>query len=170
MLKKNNFIIIAITILITFCFVSCDTYVEEQGFGVAFYLMNKDNINSDIIKIHRYENLIDTNQTETIEALEKVVCSLRNDSIDGGKILLKEISKEDGRISFGFSNNKNSKWNTFYIEDLAKEIEAINNGTSKFYIVVNDPDLSGYDELYETKIISCNGCEEIPRIELGRKE
>lgn len=160
MLKKNNFFVFFV-ILFTAFFYSCDTY-ELPSCYVGLTLYNKDNVTSDIIKIHQIEiNNIkykDENKKETVETLENVACSLRNSNILNGDIIAFTKSGFDGNVTFCFSENqKKSKKHDamYYLPDIAEEIDAETNGTSKFYIIINDPDLDGYDENYETIIQTC---------------
>lgn len=170
MLKKNN-LLIAIIIMLTSLIVSCDTYVEGSIYSVTFELRNKDNIESNIIKV-THVNRVYNNVNEEVEFLVNVACSLRNDSINENAILAIRFSNNDGEVSFGFTDNekrKKGRKDCYLVKDLASEHEAKNNGTSKFYIVVNDPELPGYDELYETKIISCNELTGLKKYQLGKK-
>jgi hypothetical protein len=172
MLKKNKILLITVFVLIAILFVSCDTYVEGSIFFDSFELVNDESIESNVIKINHVNRTLN-GKYEEVDFLVNVACSLRNDSIEDGKILATRLSNNDGCVSFGFTDNeKRKRENGHLLKDIGTEIDAQQNGTSKFYIIVNDPELPGYDELYETKTISCNCLANgvCKRYELGRKE
>lgn len=86
-----------------------------------------------------------------------MACSVRNDDISNDWLACTK-SASDGKVSFCFSEDKEKaqKYSTmYYLENLEEEIDAESDGTSKFYIVINNPKLEGYDENFKTIIQTC---------------
>lgn len=159
MLKKNKSITI-LSFFLVLLFFSCDTREKPSCF-VGITLCNKDNIESEIVKINTVEKILISegeSTKSTVQVLENVVCSLRNDTISKGEILAYTKSNSDGKVSFCFSEDRNNSEKNcamYYLLDTAAEVDAQTNGTSKFYIVINDSELDGYDEKYQTLRQTC---------------
>lgn len=129
-------------------------YVEPDAFLYGVTILNKDDVVSDNIKIGET-----TKEEEKISYLYNVVCSLRKDD-DPEKIIAQAVSEQnsEGGISFVFSKSReeNAKYNFeawIYFENKDEyyaERDAQENSTSKYFITINDPGLSGYDPKYET--------------------
>ena len=175
-LKKIVFALVAVVTILVSSIVlfSCDgggVYQKGRGFGVGIYLYDKDNIDSDIIKIRTIE-LTHVTPSETVRVLEGVSCSLRNDEIAKDEILARTKSSCYGHVVLGFSNNEEmaKKYTSiYYLEDLESEIEVQREGTSKFYIIINVPELDGYDEKYETVRQNCSSPDNFIYVKLGKK-
>ena len=153
MLLKNNLRHFLLILFVLFSFCSCTgggTYEAGECIYLCVSVYNKDDVESDIIQTNR----IKLNGTEYI-SLKNVACSLRNDSVSKGEILAYGKTDSSGDITFCFSTNQEKciKFSSmYYLSDaeLEDELEAQQAGTSNFYIIINDPELSGYDEKYET--------------------
>ncbi len=81
-------------------------------------------------------------------------------------------SNDDGRVSFGFVDNKEaeSKYDTYYyLPDFGEQADKACEGTLEFYIVINDPELPGYDDKYATLRQDCK-CSDIYLVYLGKAD
>ena len=80
------------------------------------------------------------------KCLKGIVVCLRNDTISGG-ILREAKSNDTGYAEFVFSNEK-------ICDDIVvtdSELDRISDGTTDYYLVVNDPKSSSYNPEYETR-------------------
>ena len=161
MLKRNNLICLTFLLLSFVVFNSCCNEPKGASFSIGCTLYNRDNITSDKVKINEIEmHWLDSETGETIEniqTLENVPCSLRNDSISDGEILAYRKSRDDGTVSFSFLQKEKEVKNSacYYLADFEQQAIRSSNGTLDFYIVINDPELSGYDDKYETVRLAC---------------
>lgn len=157
MLRRNKFVILFTSLFSALILSSCiggGVYVEPDEFIYGVTILNKDNVNSDNIKIGET-----TKGEEKNSYLYNVVCSLRNNDAPK-KIVVQAVSDlyTEGGISFVFSKarEENGKYNHeawIYFEnedEYYAERDAQENNTSKYFITINDPDLDGYDPKYET--------------------
>lgn len=154
MLRKNNFIVILSVLLCAIGFSSC---CNEPASPSAFYAVEilpkeGESVQSDIIKVADNMTLND----ESWIFLYNVSCSLRNDE-NKEEILATNVTDTwypEATFCFTVKNSKtNTAKNTIYFDDEAKfeeECYARENDTSKYFIIINDPDLAGYDSNYET--------------------
>lgn len=157
-MKKLKKIVMVLVAAVSFF--SCDMN-EKPSCYVGVTLYNKDNIESQIVKINTIEKttvLEGETTNSTVQVLENVVCSLRNDTIAKDEVLACTKSDSEGKVSFCFSEDsvkaeKDSAM--YYLPDTAAEVESQTNGTSSFYIIINDPELDGYDSQYKTVRQTC---------------
>ncbi len=171
MLKKNKIIITLLAgIFLVLSYVSCGgggAYVEGGTSYFAPYFLDKDNIDSDKIKVveatsNEIENVNGEikNNVVTRRGLEGVACSLRSSEVEGGsKILAYGESQNCGEFCIAFMDSKKraGKYNdAYYIESHEKLYEDKKAGKSPFYLIINDPELGGYDEKYETITLTYN--------------
>lgn len=154
MLRRNKFILFLMSLVSALILSSC---CEELPTGSSFgynitILQNPESIvQSDKILADEI-----TYNDEKRTFLYNVACSLRND--DSPETIIKEQVSErmySGFLSFGFTTWKKGaeKSDNVYFEDeseFIKECDAQVAGTSKYFITINDPGLSGYDPKYET--------------------
>ena len=92
------------------------------------------------------------------EPLGGIVCTLRNDEISSD-ILATSVSDAslNGAANFSIQEGGETESSSVYIgSDIDAELEKETDGTSTFYIVVNDPETSGYNKNYTTEIQKCN--------------
>ncbi len=164
MLKRNK-IAIGLTFVLTVLLFTACGYEEGEASYFAPYFLDKDNIDSDKIKVvevirHELVNGESEERIVTRRGLEGVACSLRSFEVeDGSKILAYAKSYYCGIFSIAFSSNKKDaeKYSgTYYWEDFTKLYEDKKAGKSPFYLIINDPELGGYDEKYETRTLTYN--------------
>lgn len=144
-------------------FVSCiggKSYQPGKTIGIGLTICAKETVESEIVKAVDVTEALTSEDGTTqkkYKGLIGVSCSLRNDSINDGKILAYTKSSELGVVSFTFCDDEASCADNavYYLPNLETELSAQTNGTSKFYIVINDPDMSGYEPKYETLTQSC---------------
>lgn len=174
MLRKNKVAVVFLTLFSVLILSSCiggGVYVDYSSFSYTIEILNKDDIQSDKIKIER--NTILNNRPYVY--LYNVACSLRND-VEPSKIIASEITTKlyNGEVGFCFTTNKkNSESCGVYFDDetkYAEECDAQTNNTSKYYIVINDPDLDGYDSNYETVKRYCHESLANTPVYLGAKK
>lgn len=175
MLKRNRVVFIPVIFVVFLIFNSCCNEPRGASFTVSCELRNKDNIQSDKIKIHTFEvELLDSKTgetTEIIEALENVPCSLRSESISGGEILAYGNSRDDGEVSFGLLENKKEVKDKacYYLPDFEEQSIKSGEGKLDFYIIINDPELPDYDDKYETIHLPCPYGAKRDIVYLGKK-
>ncbi len=168
MLKKNKIIItLFASIFVILLYISCGggggAYVEGGTSYFAPYFLDQDNIESDKIKVveDTWQALSKTeDKLVTRRGLDGVACSLRSSEVEAGsKILAYAKSQDCGEFCIAFMDSKKraEKYNdAYYIESHEKLYEDKKAGKSPFYLIINDPELDGYDEKYETITLSYN--------------
>ena len=154
MLLKNNYKYFIPLLFSAFFICSCD-YEPGASSYLQMSIHNIDDVDSDVIIKNPISVSDGEDNNSQYIALENVTCSLRNDEISKGEILAYAESDSIGDVWFCFCTNqekckKNDAMYYLSDEDLVLEIEAEQTGATKFYIIVNDPELPGYDEKYET--------------------
>ena len=138
---KNKILSLFVVIFFIALFSSCS---EPTG-GIA--VVSDGDWGITVICIHE-----DTNWA----FYEGLYGSLRNDDIDEKNALMEVAAMRGGEISFRLKEGmfKNDNYEGLGNEDVFNE--EINSGTSKFYIVVNDPESEHYLSDYETVKIKCD--------------
>ena len=159
MLKKNNFILDLIIITLTFISFSC-IYQPGKTISMGLTICAKETVESEIVKVTDVTKEFITEEETTqkkYKGLSGVSCSLRNDNINDGKILAYTKSDSEGVVVFTFCDDESSCTNNavYYLPDLDTELSAQTNGTSEFYIVINDTEMSGYEPKYDTLKQTC---------------
>jgi len=154
MLLKNNYKYFIPLLFSAFFICSCD-YEPGASSYLNISIYDIDDVESELIKKNPVSVSNGEDNNSKYVALENVVCSLRNDEISKGAILAYAESDSIGDVWFCFCTNqeKCKEYNAMYYlsdEDLGLEVEAEQAGTTNFYIIINDPELPGYDEKYET--------------------
>ena len=158
MLLKNNYKYFIPLLFSAFFICSCD-YEPGASSYLNISIYDIDDVESELIKKNPVSVSNGEDNNSKYVALENVVCSLRNDEVSKGAVLAYAESDSIGDVWFCFCTNqeKCKEYNAMYYlsdEDLGLEVEAEQAGTTNFYIIINDPELPGYDEKYETVIRS----------------
>ena len=178
MLKRNKILYLGLLIFVAGIFESCEYQEHGGNFGIGCILLydNDNNIESDKIQIHECEMHYSdfeskSEEVENIKTLENVACSLRSDSISDGDILASTKSRDDGHVVFCLVEfERMLKWNEDYLlQNFSEQKKRYEDGKIVFYIIINDPDLEGYDDKYETLTLSCPYDADYKKIYLGKK-
>lgn len=173
MLQKNKIIIILLVLLCAIGFSSCCSgpMPPRAFYTVEILPKEGDSVQSEIIKVSENMTLND----EPWIFLYNVSCSLRNEG-NKEEIIATDITDTwytEASFCFTIKNGKDNAKNTVYFDDESKfdeECYARENDTSKYFIIINDPDLPGYDSKYETVKRYCyNSLVNVP-IYLGAKK
>lgn len=166
MLRKNNFIIVLLVLLCVMGFSSCCSGPMPPSAFYTVEILPKegDFVQSEIIKLS--ENM--TKNYEPWIFLYNVSCSLRNEE-NKEEIVATDITDTwytEATFCFTIKNGKDNAKNAVYFDNESKHYEecyARENDTSKYFIIINDPDLDGYDPNYETVIRYCyNSLANVP--------
>lgn len=185
MLKKDNLICLLVFLVSLLMIFSCDgggTYVSPDADCADFYvvLCNKDNIESDKIDIVEVTecsiNEDGTEWTDKYSVLVNVACSLRCEQISNGRILIdtksNPVTSYTGLVSLSVSNERPSGNGApcYYYPEFNAEAYYSGEADLDFYIVINDPELPGYESKYETIKYPCPRVSGAApsRIELGK--